>query len=81
MNCYRTNCSCDDTKKMYCLYKLTQEQQRIIAKIKNRCRTCGGVTVASKYMGQATRLCTDCGTVTRGMEVVRYCLVNSRRVS
>lgn len=84
MNCYRTNCKeqCNDIKKMYCLYRLNKEQQKVIARIrKSSCRTCGGLTVASKYMGQATRLCTSCGTVTRGIEVVRYCLVNSRRVS
>lgn len=79
MSCYRTNCKCDDIKKMYCLYKLTLEQQRVIAKLRNHCKTCGVATVAAKYMGQATRLCTACGTVTRGVEVVGYCLVNSKR--
>lgn len=81
MNCYRVGCKCDDIKKMYCLYRLTQEQQRVIARIKNYCRVCGRLTVASKYMGQATRLCTQCGTVTQGDRVVRYCLINSRRAS
>lgn len=85
MNCYRTNCKCDDVKKMHCIHRLTEEQQRVIAKIvrkkKNNCMLCGEKTLKSKYMGQATRLCTSCGIVTQGGEIVRACLVNSRRVS
>ena len=30
MNCYRTNCKCDDIKKMYCLFRLSKEQQEVI---------------------------------------------------
>lgn len=82
MNCYRTNCNCDDVKKMYCLYKLTEEQQKVIAKVKkNYCKFCGGTTVSSKYSGQASVLCTSCGIVKQGDKVVKKCLVNSRRVS
>ncbi len=82
MNCYRVNCECDDIKKMYCLYKVTEQQQRLIAKInKDSCVVCGSKTVASKYSFVDTRLCTSCGTVAIDDAVVRNCLVNSRRVS
>ncbi|MBC8588066.1 hypothetical protein [Paratissierella segnis] len=87
MNCYRTNCKekCNDIKKMYCLYKLNKEQQKVIARIrknnKNYCRHCGGKLIQSKYMGQVTRLCTGCGLVTKGDKIIRKCLINSRKVS
>lgn len=84
MNCYRLNCKdkCNDLKMMYCIHKLTDEQQKVIAKVKkNYCKYCGGTTVASKYSGQASTLCTSCGIVKQGDKVVKCCLVNSRRVS
>lgn len=82
MNCYRVGCECDDIKKMYCLYKVTEQQQRLIAKIKgNICIVCGSKTVASKYNDLETRLCTSCGTVAKDQVPIKYCLVNSRRVS
>ena len=84
MNCYRTNCECDDIKKMYCIYKISEKQHKIkiaIAKLdKNRCIICGERTIASKYQTVDTRLCTSCGTVAIDDIPVRYCLVNSRRV-
>lgn len=80
MKCYRVNCECDDIKKMYCLFKVTEQQQRLIAKIrKDSCIICGDKTVASKFEGIDTRLCTSCGTVAIDDVPVRYCLVNSRR--
>lgn len=80
MNCYRANCECDDIKKMYCIFKVTLQQQRLIAEIReNACIICGERTAASKYKGIDTRLCTSCGTVAIDDIPVRYCLVNSRR--
>lgn len=82
MNCYRSNCKeeCNDIKKMYCLYRTNKQQQKVIARIrKNYCKECGGTTIKSKYNGKIAKLCTSCGTITRGTKVVRYCLVNSRR--
>ena len=63
MNCYRTNCICDEYKKMYCLFKLTKKQQRVIAKIKrnNYCNECGQATVKAKYKGKEINLRTECG--------------------
>ena len=82
MNCYRVGCKCDDIKKTYCIYRLTEKQHKVIAKIKNNsCIVCGDETVASKYSFIDTRLCTSCGIVAIDDVVVRSCLVNSRRVS
>jgi len=82
VNCYRVGCECDDIKKMYCLYKVTEQQQKLIAKIKgNICIVCGSTTVASKYANIDTVLCTSCGTVAMDQVPIKYCLVNSRRVS
>lgn len=82
MNCYRSNCKCDDLKKTYCIHRLSENQQKLIAKLrKESCIVCGDVTVASKYQGIDTRVCTSCGTVAIDDVVVRNCLVNSRRVS
>lgn len=83
MNCYNSNCkeNCDDIKKMYCIHKLTEKQNKFIAKIKNNCKNCGGRLVQSKYVGQATKLCTSCGIVKNEDKIVKYCLVNSRRAS
>ncbi|NLY46836.1 MAG: hypothetical protein GX053_12745 [Tissierella sp.] len=82
MNCYRVGCKCDDIKKTYCIYKLSENQQKLIAKInKDGCIICGDKTVASKYQKIDTRLCTSCGTVAIDDVVVRSCLINSRRVS
>lgn len=69
MNCYRTNCKCDDIKKMYCLFKLTKKQREVIAKIKrnNYCNECGQATVKAKYRGKLINLCTECGV--RGRKV------------
>lgn len=83
MKCYRFSCNreCDDIKKMSCIYRLTEKQHKVIAKIrKNSCIICGDITVASKYNRLDTRLCTSCGVVTIDDVVVRSCLVNSRRV-
>ena len=81
MNCYRAGCECDDIKKMYCIYKVTEQHQRLIAKInKDSCIVWGDKTVASKYSFIDARLCTSCGTVAIDDVVVRNCLINSRRV-
>lgn len=62
MKCYRVGCQCDEIKKMYCIFKLTEEQSRLIAEIKGHiyCQ-CGSPTVKAKYGGQAIDLCTGCG--------------------
>lgn len=63
MNCYRTNCKCDEYKKMYCLFRLSKEQQEFIAKIRKYkyCEICGQATVKAKYKGKYINLCTSCG--------------------
>jgi ribosomal protein L37AE/L43A len=63
VNCYRTNCKCDDIKKMYCLFKLSKEQQRLMKKIRknNYCDECGSTTVKAKYKNKYINLCTECG--------------------
>ncbi|WP_143598592.1 hypothetical protein [Tissierella sp. P1] len=63
MNCYRTNCKCDDIKKMYCLFKLNKKQQRLMKKISknNYCDECGNITIKAKYRGRTINLCTECG--------------------
>lgn len=81
MKCYRANCECDDIKKTYCINRLTEQQQRLIARLKDNCIVCSSRTVASKYSFLNTRLCTSCGTVAMDQVVIKHCLVNSRRVS
>lgn len=63
MKCYRANCKCDDIKKMYCIYKLTEKQHRFIARIKKYkyCEECGNTTIKARYMGKVINLCTECG--------------------
>lgn len=81
LKCYRVGCKCDDIKKTYCIYRLSEKQHKVIAKIrKNSCIVCGDITVASRYQCINTRLCTSCGVVTIDDVVVRSCLINSRRV-
>lgn len=46
----------------------------------NMCE-CEADMVKAKYMDQDVRLCTSCGKVVAGKEVVRRCLINSMRVS
>ncbi|WP_353096197.1 hypothetical protein [Tissierella praeacuta] len=65
MKCYRTNCKeeCNDIKKMYCIFRLNKEQQRLIKKISkyNFCDECGSIAVKAKYRGKYINLCTECG--------------------
>lgn len=64
MKCYRTNCKeeCNEIKSLYCIFKLTKEQQKLIAKIKhNYCPECGTKLVKARYRGKRIRLCTECG--------------------
>ena len=63
MNCYRTNCKCDDIKKMYCLFRLSKVQQEVIAKIRKHkyCDKCGNQLIKAKYKGRYINLCTECG--------------------
>lgn len=42
---------------------------------------CGGKKINAKYEKQEALLCTSCGRIFVGREIVRKCLVNSRRVS
>lgn len=69
MECYNTRCNedCNNFKKIYCLRKVSEEQYRIISKLKgvNTCNICGCETVAAKYIIAKNRyrrinLCTNC---------------------
>ncbi|KNF09836.1 hypothetical protein CLPU_1c00010, partial [Gottschalkia purinilytica] len=63
--CYRSDCKevCDDFKKMYCIFKITEEQHKLIREIRNAnsCIKCGRLTVKAKYRGRKINLCTSCG--------------------
>lgn len=65
MNCYRTNCKeeCNELKRKYCIFRITKEQQKVIAKIRknNYCEICGNETIKDKYKGRWINLCTECG--------------------
>lgn len=82
MKCYR-NCKeeCNELKVKYCIFRLTKEQQELIAKIKGLrfCDICGNTTVKGKYKGQAVELCTSCGRVWKDNKVIRKCLISKKR--
>jgi hypothetical protein len=40
---------------------------------------CGGQTIPCRYNKRYSRLCTDCGLIWRGKNIVQRCWVNSRR--
>lgn len=65
MKRYRTNCKeeCNNLKKRYCLFRITRNQQRLIAKIRKieHCKICGRETVKARYKNKWINLCTHCG--------------------
>lgn len=82
MKCYNLSCKeeCDELKKMYCIFKITEQQKILIAKInKGHCQKCLTKTILGMYNETIVRLCTNCGRAWKDREVVRACLVNSRR--
>ncbi|MBC8590636.1 hypothetical protein [Wansuia hejianensis] len=71
MKCYNLECKerCDDIKAMYCIFRLSEVQQRFIALIRksNYCNICGEMTVKARYKGERINLCTKCGV--RGYKI------------
>lgn len=41
---------------------------------------CGGQTIPCRYNKRYSRICTDCGLIWRGKNIIQRCWVNSRRV-
>lgn len=84
MKCYNLNCKerkeCNRFKKMHCIFKITQRQKELVARIsKGNCNDCGMKTVKARYKGRVARLCTGCGRVLQDGRVAEVCWVNSKR--
>lgn len=80
MRCYNYGCKedCDDLKIKYCLNKVSKEQFKI--KKRYGCMNCGGKEVKVKYENKRVRLCTNCGIIRQGKNILHFCMINSRRL-
>ena len=67
--CYRADCKeeCDEFKKMYCIMRITKDQQEVIGRIYNSCVICGRRTVKAKHKGIHINLCTKCGVLNKAI--------------
>lgn len=79
MQCYNRNCreECDDFKIKYCIFKRTKEQLDLM--IQYGCKYCGSREIDILYGKKKAKLCTFCGRIRRGKEILNICIIDNGR--
>lgn len=78
MKCYNYKCKedCDSLKLKYCILKVDKEQFDM--RKQWGCTNCGSKETKAVYKGLRVNLCTNCGIIRHGKEVLGFCIANGR---